>query len=110
MDRLYFIAASTMNYMFLRFVFKDHYLDDFFKEELNIFFNELTNPSSKIPWDFYESCRVELDEGEYLSNYTREEFSSLLSSAVSKIMGENNKVLFQFYSQIADEIYRELEE
>lgn len=106
MKKFYSRAASTMNYIFLRFTIGRDELNAAIKEELRLFLSDLTSES--IPEDFYQTIKNEIEEGSYLDNYTQDEFDRLLSASIADIMTNGKEVdeeIYNLYSYIVGEIY-----
>jgi hypothetical protein len=103
MHQLFIRAANAMNYVFLRQVIDREDLTPILSEELSSMFEHLSLTPSAIPWDYYEICKTEMFEGDYLLDYTEEEFNEKLASTIKEIMGEVDKVVYEFYVQVASE-------
>ena len=106
MEKYYLRAASTMNYLFLRSVVGKTKLDGVLKEELRLFFEELSKAPT-VDKGFYEVVKAEMEEGDYMDGYSKKEFIDLLAEAIEEIMGEVDGNIYNLYTSIAGEISEE---
>lgn len=104
-------ALSTMNYLFLREVFKrneseileESELRCVVIEDLSMFLARI----SKEDWDsdFKALVKTELSEGSYLEDRNIESVRKLFKSAIKDICRETDDTLVNKYMNIVKEIY-----
>jgi hypothetical protein len=109
-EKLFKLAASSMNYLFLKIATgKLEEFDGYLKDELQVFFSELSELAPNIPAEFYDIVKTELDEGAYTSEHSYEQFVEMLANAIGEIMGEVDENVYNFYTYLVGTVIEENE-
>ena len=99
-----------MNYFFLREVFNKQISSDnvsnIVLSELDVLLREISKED--LTEEMIEIISTELDEGDYMSDYSFEEVETMFKEAINRVLGCDNDKLFAKYINIAKKIYQKM--